>query len=352
MNSALLSNDATGLYPKFNTVEIPTYSNQPKFTKFKNFLENNTLSNSHRLTCNNITLNALFIKEESLYIDRDKCIGCLLCFSSQKKWGISHQRTLDILKKIIPNFDTMSRLINSSDIFNKNIIDLPIYLGNRKIRSFSEFTSHHETLHISLWGCSVLNFLSSNDTSRIGKEIEILKSNNPRDGRLDICVISGNKIIICESKTNFDYLINENNYRLQVPSYNNECRKLIDEHNAKNKCSKVFQIYLLIGGEETDLLPPDHPMCTSIVGKKAKRFYADIIKHNIKFISANALWLMMLRSMVLGKKVCWDLLLDQIFQTNTIGLLTSGIIETDGGRKFIIKSIPPKVLASAEISFV
>lgn len=145
-------------------------------------------------------------------------------------------------------------------------------------------------------------------------------------------------------------MLTENRYRVQIPSYKNECEKLIKEHNTKFRDEKRLQIYLLIGGEETDLFPPHHSLCTSKVGSKSLRFYKDLVKYNIKFISASAIWVMFLRSVIKGRRLCWDLLFDKIFQENTLGLVSSGIVLYDK-EKYGVEAIPKEVLKFSEIVF-
>ena len=335
--------------PKFTYINIPNYSNKPKYTKFKNFLENKVTNIEPWLTCEGIK--ALILKDNFVCIDNDKCIGCFFCLSSQRDIASLEGNIDDILDQIIPNYSELKEKIQTDDIFNGKIIELPIYTGERKYHRFSDFTSVNETKHISMWGCSVLNFLSSDMTPRIGKEVEIKKMDYPRDGRLDICVLSKNKLLICESKVDLDSLLTENRYRIQIPSYTSECRKFIDDYNLKFNEELSFQLPLLIGGEETDLLPLTHPLCTSITGNKSKRFYDNLIKHNIQFISANALWSMVLRSMINGRRLCWDLLFDKIFKKNTIGLLSGGKVILNENREYELKKIPTELLKSSEQAF-
>jgi len=338
-------------YPLYSVIQIPEYSNKPKYTKFKNFLENNSEDFCLWPACDNEDIGALEVDKENVFINTEKCIACLLCFSSNKTLEKSYEKVDKITNQIFPNFYEIKKIIEETDIFNGNIINLPRFGGNnRNIKSFSDFTSKKETTHISLWGCSILNFLSSDSQSRIGKEIEILKMDNPRDGRLDVCVLSGNKVIICESKVSLDSLLTENRYRLQLPSYKKECKRILDEFNLKFKTNKKLQIFLLTGGEETDLFPPTHSLCTSNVGNKSTRFYKELVEHEIKFISANALWIMMLRSLIKNRRLCWDILFDKIFDEKTLGLLTAGKVEFIKGRYEVTK-IPKEILMSSEKDF-
>ena len=174
---------------------------------------------------------------------------------------------------------------------------------------------------------------------------------NPRDGRLDGGVISNDIIIVFEAKVGLDALLTENRYRIQIPSYTKACKRIIDEFNSRFKSNKKLQTYLLVNGEETDLFPPNHPLCTSNTGNKAGRFYTNLDKHNIKFISSNALWSMMMRSLIKQKRLCCDILFDRIFDKRTLGLLTAWrVIVTDEGNYEVV-SIPKKILTSSEQAF-
>lgn len=335
--------------PKYTFINIPTYSNRPKYTKFKNFLEDNTTNIEPWLTCDSIE--ALVLNNDSVCIEDSKCISCFLCLSSQRDLKNLESDINKILVKIIPNYSELSEIINKNDIFNGKLIELPIYTGKRKYHRFSDFTSINETKHISMWGCSVLAFLSSDSSPRIGKEIEIKKMDHPRDGRLDICILSNNKLLICESKVNLDSLLSENRYRIQIPSYMSECKKFIDDYNSKFNENISFRLPMLIGGEETDLLPPNHPLNSSITGNKSNRFYNNLIRHNIQFISADALWSMVLRSMIKKKRLCWDLLFDRIFDENTIGLLSAGRVIKKDNNDIEINKISSELLRSSEQVF-
>lgn len=335
-------------YPRYSVIEIPEYNNKPKYMKFKNFLENNVVDYTLWPTCDNKDIGALEANENEVYINCQKCIGCLLCLFSQRNLKKLHVGVKEILNKILPV--EIIAIIENEGIFNGNIIELPRYSGNKKIKSFNNFTSEKEEKHISLWACAVLNFLSSDQEVRIGKEIEILKMDKPRDGRLDVCVMSGDNVLVCESKVSLDKLLTENRYRVQIPSYQTECERFIGEYNDRFKTEKKLQIYLLIGGEETDLFPPNSPLCTSKTGRAAARFYGDLEKHGIKFISANALWAMVAKSLVNNRRMSWDILFNKIFDNDTIGLLSAGKVVFNNG-EYEVQAIPREILRSSEKAF-
>jgi NAD-dependent dihydropyrimidine dehydrogenase PreA subunit len=336
--------------PLYSIVTLPTYDNKPKYKKFLNFIENIVVSSTKWPTCDNVDIGALEVEKKKVFINTDKCIGCLLCLSSQRNLDSLSSDIRTILSFIVTNYNQIkSRLEN--DPFNGKQLDMPNYTGaDRKLKSLSDFTSTKETKHIALWATELFNFLSKSENSRMGKEIEIVKSTKPRDGRLDACIISDDNILVCETKVDLDTLLTENRFVVQIPSYKAECQRIIDAHNKKPSPNKKLQIYLLIGGNESDLYPPDSEYCTSNVGEKAQKFYSQLVKYDIKFISADALWLMVLYSLLKKKRLCWDLILDKIFTKNAIGLVTAGII-THEKSKFYVNKISKELLETSEIPF-
>ena len=333
--------------PKYTVIKIPQYKNTPKYTKFKNFLENNVDTERTWPACDNEDIGALEVNGTEVQINLKKCIGCMACLSTVKnldKLNIDKARLLAQMypKETLIEFD-------KKNVFNGQLFSFPFF-PDRKTNTFSEFTSVKETKHLSLWAATVLNFLCSTDNSRIGKEIEIMKTDNPRDGRLDVCIDSNEFILIGEAKGNLDSLLTENRYRIQIPSYKRECQKFVDEYNLKYNKNKIIIIFLIVGGEESELLPETHPECSSRAGNKSKRFYDDLIKHNIKFVSANAILLLMLYSFYINKRICFDLLMSQINDNNFIGLTTAGIIQRSGN-KLITSKINQTFLNSVAKSF-
>lgn len=205
--------------------------------------------------------------------------------------------------------------------------------GFNKYKLFEDFTSKDEVHNISLWAISCLKYLSFTEETRLGKELEIIQANNPRDGRLDAVVLTKNQIVVLESKVSLTSLLSEGRYKYQIPSYLLEGIKIVEEYNTKNSNNYEFTIFLLIGGDETDLYPPEHPDCiTGQVGDISKIFYDSLMKYNIKFISANALWALAAVSDVLNKKLYWyELLPDLYKEKDVIGLLSGGIVVIKDG---------------------
>jgi len=87
----------------------------------------------------------------------------------------------------------------------------------------------------------------------------------------------------------------------------------------------------MIGGNESDLLPSNHPDCTSNVGNKSDNFYDTMRKHKFFFISANAmLSLGLMKLFVSYDKYNLENLFPLITNPEYVGLLSSGLVNIKG----------------------
>ena len=319
--------------------------------KFDNFLRNVVDKYESVPTCHK-DLDALEVLNNIPTIDQGKCIGCLSCITSSDAAltnPISHNN--EIINLLFDGNTEIYKIKNALKIFSGKRVILPGYSTlERRHGSFEDFTSINETEHIALWVLSAIKFLSSKKPI-IGKEIEIANSSNPRDGRLDVCAKCNSKVLVLETKTTFSSLMRENRYRIQIPEYYEECNKVIRSYNEEDAPLHLL-LYLVIGGPETDLYPPDHNECTQRVGDKSSEFYAEIVQNNIKFISANAIWVLVLHSILNGKKICWDLLFPKLFfNNNVVGLLTAGIVIKQN-ENFVIQPIVDELFLSSATSLI
>jgi len=231
------------------------------------------------------------------------------------------------------NFDS-NFIKTSSDIdvdlfFKGRAIKLPKFeIKNEHFKvykRFEDFTSKNEVNNISLWALDCLKHLSEENNSQFGKELEVPIPSNPRDARLDVVSRDASQILILESKVRLRDALVEDRFKVQIPSYYKACEQMTEKFNLDNNKDYQITIFLLIGGEETDLYPPDNPDCTTgKVGEISKIFYDDLKKYKIKFISANALWCLLTYSTIKAR-VRWNDILPKIFADNaTIGLLSGG----------------------------
>lgn len=220
----------------------------------------------------------------------------------------------------------------SRRLFRGRKVEIPIFNNSKTefniFRRFEDFTAVNEVKNISLWSLSCLDFLSDKKSNRQGKELEIFQTGNPRDGRLDVVSFDNGEILILEAKVSLPILLREGRYKIQIPLYLKEANRIVNEHN-KNKDDRLkVSLFLIIGGEESDVYPPDSPDCTSgKVGDISQIFYDNIVENNIKFISANALWALSAKSMIENKPILWRNILPRLFnESNTLGLVTGGKI--------------------------
>lgn len=339
--------DEKGLFP-FSTIEIPQYSNRPAYSKFSNFLLNKVEKRERRLTCD-VEIAALVAGQNSLQIDTDRCIACLACLCSHRNPArLLHSNISDVMMGIVPGFVQLKSDILSNGPFNgvlKRV--LPKETLSLKISSFDQYTSKKELDHIALWTTIMLQFLASDSSTSVGKEIQIANRISPRDNRLDTCCLSNDIVLIGETKNSLDSLLQENRYRVQIPSYQVVCDELVCKHNEVYGRHKKAMVLLVVGGRETDLLPLTHPQCTSLVGDRGRRFYNDIINYNIRFISATLLWMMAVYSLTTRKRLCWDLLFSQVFANpDVLGILSGGQVVIQGNH-IGMEIINPKVIDSA-----
>lgn len=340
-----------GLFP-FSAIKIPQYSNRPAYSKFKNFLLGKVEKYEYRLTCNR-AIDALAANDNGLSIDIDRCIGCLACLCSQRSpFQLLHSDIVDIINAAIPTSEQLRQSIYSNSLCSGDLKQMPQKEGlSPKINSFDQYTAENEVDHIALWVTIMLQFLASDNNARIGKEIQIANPISPRDNRLDTCCLSYDRILVGETKISLDSLLQENRYRTQIPSYQAVIESQVQEHNALYGQHKEAMVLLIIGGRETDLLPFDHPHCTSLVGDHSLRFYNDIISYNIRFISAHLIWTMSLYSLIMRKRLCWDLFFSQVFANqNVLGILSGGQVVAQD-KQIALEDIPPRVLGSAVRDF-
>lgn len=334
----------------FCTFKIPQYSNKPAYSKFRNFLTGKIEKYEVRLTCNK-TISAL-VADGNLYINADRCIMCMACLCSQYNPFVYLSTDItNILTDIIPKLKQL-RGINPETLFDGTLTQIPRRgTLSLQINSFSQYTSENEVDRIAMWVTIMLQFLASDKNARVGKEIQIANPISPRDNRLDACCISHDKILIGETKNTVDSLLQENRYRIQIPSYQTVIDNLLGEHNALYGQHYKAMVLLIIGGHETDLLPHQHPQCTSIIGDRSQRFYDDIVSNNIKFVSANLLWIMAVHSLITHKRLCWDLFIPQVFSNpNVLGIVSGGQVMKQG-KEVVLEAISPEILNSSVQDF-
>lgn len=262
-------------------------------------------------------------------IKRTNCINCMFCV-----FGCTGHRAF--IKNTIEVEDLCYDLTKSQfnelkqtlipKLFQGSLLSLPqVQLSSLKVqyKDFDSFTAVDETENIAVWSANTMKYLSSSLEPKVSLEVHVRKTGD-RDGRLDITLynIKDQYLLVGETKTTFEDMMGDERFQPQLIAYNKEldkkCGSLI-KHNA----------FLIIGGEETDLLPPTSPHCTSKIGNKASKFYNILKRNNFFFFSANALLALGLMKLFDSvEKYTIENMYDKIIRTkNYYGLLSSGVID-------------------------
>jgi NAD-dependent dihydropyrimidine dehydrogenase PreA subunit len=263
---------------------------------------------------------------------KERCINCMFCI-----FGCLGNKII-ISDKFHPvEFCTDLSAEQRNELHNNLIVKLfkgnfiklpsvPISAFKIKYKTFSEFTSVDETENIAVWGINAMKYLSRSLEPRISLEIGLKIQERDRGRRIDISLlnISENYLFLVETKVNFEKMMSEKRYISQLLDYETEMKK-INLSNIK-KCK-----FLMIGGEESTLLPPNHPDCTSKVGNEIDNFYDILQKNQFFFISANAmLALGLMKLFVSCDKYNLENLFPIITNRKYVGLLSSGVVNTEG----------------------
>jgi ferredoxin len=309
-----------------------------KWGYLKNFLQND-YKNEDYISIIPI-LKCLNIVDGHIKIDQSKCIKCLFCVSNCPENLISIGEDF-ILTEKCSEFDGKIEIeIGIVDKFFKGeLIEIPYLkkLSNQnKYKTLEDFAKVNETQNIAIWGASLIKFLSSDPKCRLGLEIKMIIESRDRGGRLDICLFSHDEYLFAaETKVSFRKMMQENRYVSQMIGYKEEIKnnlKSLDLEKIKN-----FE-FLLVDDKESDLLFSSHPKCTSKVGNQANLFYQNLVEHNLFFISATALWAVMLKKLIIDKeKYSLEHVLSEIMIDNCYGLTSAGVIKKEQDSFVIIE---------------
>lgn len=260
------------------------------------------------------------VKEES-------CINCMFCV-----FGCVGNKIL-ISKKFHPlefcydiskeDLDGLSKEV--SKLFKGIFIHLPkVPLSQFRVnyKSFEDFTSIKETENIAVWTANALKFLSSSLEPRIALEVGLQITQRDRGGRLDVTLLNvkDNFLFVAETKVDFTHMMSEGRYESQMVAYETEL-SLVPKNVNRAK-------FLVIGGKESDLLPPNISGSTS--GPRGKLFYDVLRKHDLFFFSANALLALGLMKLYVSiKSYSLENLYKVIVNKNYVGILSSGVVTND-----------------------
>ena len=328
-----------------NVCAIPHNSSLPpcvsfqtlKYSYLKDFLNDETSKSkdniiSHIINC--ISVN------DGIEVKKTNCISCMYCLFTCPENRIKVKRNLSLIAKCSDfeiDEDRNVDITALSGFFSGELVELPkIRLPKQGVnyKTFEDFTSVDETKNISVWGAGVLRFLMQEIQPRVALEVGMQISNRDRGGRLDIVTLSKNRLFVAEAKVSFKKMVDEGRYSAQLTAYEDELSSIVPSTSPDISYNK----FLLIGGPESDLLPESHPECTSKVGHQANTFYNNLLKHELFFISANALLCLGLLKVFKGNEYSLDFLAEKIFQKNAVGLLSNGLIVSDGD-SFVVRAL-------------
>ena len=245
------------------------------------------------------------------------CFGCLFC-------AINNE---DLCSQMICLFgyDFISAV--ATEAFNgEPIRPKLVQKGLRHpYSSLEKFTAVDETTNIQPWAVGLLHYICSKE-NQISMEVPIFNYDYDRNGRLDICSITEDHLMVMESKTTLDDALADERFIEQHTKYT----------EVINGITRNYTYLTLVGGKETDIYPTDSAYCTGTVGNKAARFHQMLVDNNIKALSANALWCLCCKYLTEGNRFSWDNFLVDIFANpECIGLVSAGQIILENGHPTI-----------------
>lgn len=217
----------------------------------------------------------------------------------------------------LANFDP-----NPETFFKGNNVSLPRNKAlDSTFKSFEHWTGVNEVKHVSMWLIAALRGVFGVHLPS-ALEVEIPLPGEPRPGRLDVVAKLENQILCFEAKTSISDAIKDRRFVEQVPKYKKE---IITTASGVGIATDQPLIFLVTGGAEDDLRCRNGVLSPSPVGMKLLEICQ---RHDIKFVTANAIWQMLATSLV-RKDVAVDLLFS-LSQLNSrgdyLGLTSAGFI--------------------------
>lgn len=248
----------------------------------------------------------------------NKCFGCLFCILGDP----------EMLKKFKEHWGDYF----IKEYADKSFTGTPVTLPNAKqsiknpIKNLELFTGVDETTNIQPWASGLVNHMCTK-ANRISMEVPVFNMDYDRNGRLDICSMTDSDLLTMESKISLDDALKDERFIEQRYKYTIEIEK----------ATSNYTYLTLFGGKETDLFPISNPYCSSKIGGKSERFYSIIIKNEIPFLSATALWCLCCKYLTYGNSYAWDEFLKESFSDPAcIGLLSAGKVANHNGDISII----------------
>lgn len=158
-------------------------------------------------------------------------------------------------------------------------------------------------------------------------EVPVFNFGYDRNGRLDICSMTEDHLLVMESKTTVDDALLDERFVEQHVKYT----------EVINEFTRQYTYLTLVGGKDTDIYPDDSVFCTGKSGGKAARFLNILVDNKIQAITANALWCLCCKYLVEGNAFSWDNFLVNTFNNpECICLVSAGIITSSKGQPTVI----------------
>lgn len=302
-----------------------------RFKSLPAFINNQTGGNASFTIAGNGNIECMDIVGPPIQVQPKitMCINCMFCvfgcpgskFSVSKTYEISshcNDNSGDSDWGPIPekvNRAFKGNLLTDGDFQSANFFNP---LG--RYQGFADFTSVDETKNIAVWLANTVKFLLGGN-SRVSLEIPIDIPGADRNGRLDVTGLKDKYLIACETKTTLKDLMSDKRFVEQMSGYE---KKLLEETGPKGI---RYKQYLVIGGPETDLLPPEDPRSTSILGNESELFYKLLNNHRIQFISAKVFLLLGMKALLQSEPYELENELNNLLGPKQAGLLTSGAVD-------------------------
>jgi ferredoxin len=257
-----------------------------------------------------------------------KCINCMFCVFGCPGSKFSVSETYEISSHCNDNSgdsdwgplpEKVSKAFKGNLLADGDFQSANFFNPLGRYQGFEDFTSVDETKNIAVWLGNTVKYLLG-PKSRVSLEIPIDIPGADRDGRLDVTGLKDDYLIACETKTSFRDLMSDKRFVEQMAGYD---KKLLEETDSKGI---RYKQYLVIGGPETDLLPPEDPRSTSILGNESALFYKLLKNHSIQFISAKVFLLLGMKALLQSEPFDLEAELENLLGSNNAGLLTSGAI--------------------------
>jgi hypothetical protein len=177
----------------------------------------------------------------------------------------------------------------SKGIFCGNTVKIP---SNSSMdatypKNFEIWNARDEVNHLSIWIFAAMRILLG-DQARSSLEVGLPLIGEDRPGRLDFVTAVDSDLIIFEAKRSIRAAVSDPRLLEQIPKYKREIEGVLGVGCYDGLESDVF---LVLGGDERDLASVSfHPEFSAV----GENLIAYCTEYNIKFVTANAIWQLVL----------------------------------------------------------